>query len=194
VALLKREPLAPGPGDFPASFKKWKCALLEVGGIFPDTIRSGTERALEVLVTDRRSCPALRTSVLGGLCPACVSRRALRFSRGVPIAGSPVAVLAADVRNALFPFGDLLGDWVQFKGRKYTVVGVLEAKSSLSGQSQDDFIAVPITKVINLYGWERSLSIQVQAPNQESYDSVQEQARSILREPPTTLRSSPTSP
>jgi len=25
--------------------------------------------------------PALRTSVLGGLCPACVSRRALRFSR-----------------------------------------------------------------------------------------------------------------
>jgi len=70
-------------------------ALPKFAGTFPDAIRSGTEHPPDVMVTDRQSCPAcgtaLRTSVLGGLCPACVSRRTLRFSRVVPIADSPVA-------------------------------------------------------------------------------------------------------
>ncbi len=38
---------------------------------------------------------------------------------------------------------------MQFKGVKYTVVGVLEAKGSIFGQSQDGFLAVPITTVLN---------------------------------------------
>jgi putative ABC transport system permease protein len=92
-----------------------------------------------------------------------------------------VAVLGADIAAKLFPFGNPLGDWVRFKGMKYTVVGVLEAKGSIFGQSQDNFLAVPITTVINHYGRETSLRIQVQAPSSASFDDVVEQTRGALR-------------
>ena len=102
-------------------------------------------------------------------------------------AGRYVAVLGADLAKRLFPFGSPLGDWVQFRGVKFTVVGVLEAKGSIFGQSQDNFLAVPISTVLNRYGRETSLAIQVQAPDPQSYDDVVEQTRGILR----TLRKTP---
>jgi len=98
-----------------------------------------------------------------------------------------VTVLGADLAKKLFPFGSALGKWVQFRGVKYTVVGVLEAKGSIFGQSQDSFLAVPITTILNRYGRETPLAIQVQAPDQASYDEVVEQTRGILR----TLRKTP---
>ncbi len=92
-----------------------------------------------------------------------------------------VAVLGADVAKKLFPFGSPLGEWVQFKGVKYTVVGVLEPKGSMFGRSQDEFMVVPITTVLNRYGRETSLRIQVQAHSQSVYLDTVEQVRGILR-------------
>ena len=92
-----------------------------------------------------------------------------------------VAVLGADVAKKLFPFGSPLGEWAQFKGVKYNVVGVLEAKGSMFGRSQDEFMAVPITTVLNRYGRETSLRIQVQAHSQSVYPDTLEQVRGILR-------------
>ncbi|HAB18202.1 MAG TPA: ABC transporter permease [Verrucomicrobiota bacterium] len=98
-----------------------------------------------------------------------------------------VAVLGADLATKLFPFASALGNWVQFRGIKYTVVGVLEAKGSIFGQSQDSFLAVPITTVLDQYGRQTSLQIQVQSPDQASYEDVMEQARGVLR----TIRKTP---
>lgn len=128
-----------------------------------------------------------------GMSPAAFETRNLNLEEGRALtdadleSGRNVTVLGADLAEKLFPFGSALGDWVQFRGVKYTVVGVLEAKGSIFGQSQDSFLAVPITAVLNRYGRETSLSIQVQAPDQESYDDVVEQTRGILR----TLRKTP---
>lgn len=92
-----------------------------------------------------------------------------------------VAVLGAELARVLFPHSSPLGDWVQFRGVKYTVVGVLESKGSIFGQSQDNFMAVPLTTLLNQYGRETPITIQVQAQSQELFDDTLEQCRGIMR-------------
>ena len=122
-----------------------------------------------------------------GMSPEAFETQNLALAEGRPFVESDlagaryVAVLGSDVAKKLFPFGSPLGEWVQFKGVKYNVVGVLEAKGSMFGQSQDEFIVVPITTILNRYGRETSLRIQVQAHSQTVYEDTLEQVRGILR-------------
>jgi len=122
-----------------------------------------------------------------GMSPEAFETRNLVVADGRPLVesdmsgGRYVTVLGADVAKRLFPFGSPLGEWVQFKGVKYTVVGVLEPKGSIFGRSQDGFMVVPISTVLNRYGRETSLTIQVQAHNQRVYEDTLEQVRGILR-------------
>lgn len=93
-----------------------------------------------------------------------------------------VVVLAANVAKTLFPFGAALGERVKVDGIHYTVVGVLEPKGAALGGEQDNFVIIPLSTGLNRYGrlWF-SLSILVQAENQETYDDTVEQVRGILR-------------
>jgi len=93
-----------------------------------------------------------------------------------------VVVLAANVARTLFPFGSALGERVKVDGINYTVVGVLEPKGAALGGEQDNFVIIPLSTGLNRYGrlWA-SLSILVQAENQETYDDTVEQVRGILR-------------
>jgi putative ABC transport system permease protein len=122
-----------------------------------------------------------------GMSPESFETRNLTMAEGRPFVDSDlsgaryVAVLGSDVAKRLFPFGSPLGEWVQFKGVKYTVIGVLEPKGNMFGQSQDEFIVVPMTTILNRYGRETPLSIQVQAYNQAMYEDTVEQVRGILR-------------
>ncbi len=96
-------------------------------------------------------------------------------------ASRSVCVLGADLATRLFPFGNALGDTVKFNGVGYTVVGVLEPKGAIFGQSQDNFLAIPITTGLDRYGRERSISIQVQAPDEARFPATVEQVRGSLR-------------
>jgi putative ABC transport system permease protein len=93
-----------------------------------------------------------------------------------------VCVLGNSLSKKLFPTGSPLGGVVKFEGINYQVVGFLEAKGGMSGQSQDNFIAIPLTTGLNRYGaWFRSLTIYVQSRGQSSYEDTVEQVRGILR-------------
>lgn len=93
-----------------------------------------------------------------------------------------VCVLGAGLAKSLFPFGSPLGERVKFDGINYGVVGVLERRGSALGGEQDNFAVIPLTTGLNRYGrtW-RSLTILVQAQNQESYEDTVEQVRGVLR-------------
>ena len=92
-----------------------------------------------------------------------------------------VCVLGNGVAKKLFPYGRALGDVVKFQGINYKVVGVIESKGSIFGQDQDNFMVIPVTTALDRFGRERSLSIQVQAWNQESFNDTIEQAHGALR-------------
>jgi putative ABC transport system permease protein len=100
---------------------------------------------------------------------------------GDPDAGRNVCVLGAGLAKKLFPRGSAIGQPIKYRGVNYAVVGVLEEKGAVFGQSQDNFMAVPIETVMDRYGRELSFAIQVQAHDAASYNATVEQARGILR-------------
>ena len=138
----------------------------------------------EVVSRFRKTNPSI---IFRGMSPEAFETQNFSVAEGRPFVESDmsgsrnVAVLGSDVARKLFPFGSPLGEWVQFKGVKYNVVGVLEPKGSMFGRSQDEFMVVPITTVLNRYGRETSLRIQVQAHSQSVYSDTLEQVRGILR-------------
>ena len=63
-----------------------------------------------------------------------------------------VAIIGTDIRDNLFPGVDPLGLELRADGMPYTVVGVAEKQGSTFGQSQDNWVAVPLTAYMKTYG------------------------------------------
>ncbi len=73
--------------------------------------------------------------------------------------GRPVTLLGATVAEELFPNESPLGKSVMMQGRRYQVIGVLEAKGNFLGSNMDDLLFVPITTLFSSYGRkDRNLS------------------------------------
>ena len=93
----------------------------------------------------------------------------------------PVAVIGADVMDAFFSNAEPLGKEIRVDGNHFRVVGVGERKGKVFGQSQDDFVWVPITTFRKSFGSRRSVSIQVEAQSMAVFEKAQDQARLALR-------------
>ena len=102
---------------------------------------------------------------------------------------SPVAIIGTDIRDNLFPGIDPLGLELRVDGMPYTVVGVAEKQGSTFGQSQDNWVAVPLTAYMNTYGSMNSSTIYVKAGSagtalQEAGDEVRVLMRSKRHDAP----------
>jgi putative ABC transport system permease protein len=96
--------------------------------------------------------------------------------------GRPVVVLGADVAEKIFQNEDPLGRSVRIDGQNYLVVGILAAKGTSFGQSQDNFILTPITRWIAIYGQQwRSISLNVQAAGQAELATTMDTAIGMMR-------------
>jgi putative ABC transport system permease protein len=94
---------------------------------------------------------------------------------------APVTMIGSDVADRFFPNVDPLGKELLIDGRPYQVVGVAKKQGTAFGQSQDNFVYIPIEVFFKSYGMQRSLNINVQAPAAEWMDRSQEEARTIMR-------------
>jgi putative ABC transport system permease protein len=92
-----------------------------------------------------------------------------------------VVVLADGVVKKIFPTGNPIGELVRIDGKQFKVIGTLAPKGAILGGNQENFVVIPITTLMNLYGKEWSLNIMVTAKDQESYNEVLEVSRGILR-------------
>jgi putative ABC transport system permease protein len=73
----------------------------------------------------------------------------------------PVAVIGADVADKLFESVDPVGKPIRVLTATYTVVGVVEKKGRVLGQSFDGFVLLPITTFESLFGRRRTTTISV---------------------------------
>ena len=95
--------------------------------------------------------------------------------------GSAVAVIGSDVADAFFANMEPLGKEILIDGHPVRVIGVVEKKGTVFGNSQDNFIWVPISYFQKIYGTRRSVDIMVQARSMENFEAAQDQARVIMR-------------
>ena len=93
-----------------------------------------------------------------------------------------VCVLGMDVVDRLFPFEDPLSKKIQIEGLNYYVIGVAERQGEAFGQSQDNYIAIPVTNYLQKFSnkWT-TLSINVEAASEKDYYKTREEVIGIMR-------------
>src|ERR1700723_385976 len=74
-----------------------------------------------------------------------------------------VALIGPDIVDNQMGGEDPLGKEIRVDGEHYTVIGVGERKGKTLGQSQDNWVAMPLTTFLNSYGSNRSLTIYARA-------------------------------
>jgi putative ABC transport system permease protein len=95
--------------------------------------------------------------------------------------GRSVAVIGADVMDAFFGEREPLGKAISVDNHELRVVGVAERKGKIFGESQDNFVWMPISTFRKFYGSRRSVVIQVAARSMDDLETAQDQARVAMR-------------
>jgi putative ABC transport system permease protein len=92
------------------------------------------------------------------------------------------AIIGYDIVDNLMPGMDPLGKEIRVDGEPYTVVGVGDRQGKTLGQSQDNYVAVPITTYQRKYGTNKSIVIYIKAGSVgPALDRASDEARALLR-------------
>jgi putative ABC transport system permease protein len=92
-----------------------------------------------------------------------------------------VVFLGSEIAAKLFPSVDPLGKEVRVEGLPFTVVGVAKSIGSVLGQSQDNFVVMPLSTYLKVYGSRRSLTVFVKCQPGVPMERVQDEVRTVLR-------------
>jgi putative ABC transport system permease protein len=95
---------------------------------------------------------------------------------------SEVVFIGPDLASKFFPNVDPLGKTVRVQTHTYEVIGVAEPLGSAFGQSQDNYMIMPLSAWRK--GWHTNqdwLTIFVQAPSQELMEASEDEARMLFR-------------
>jgi putative ABC transport system permease protein len=98
-----------------------------------------------------------------------------------------VVVIGQGIAKKLFPFMDPIGRDVLVDHRKYKVIGVFDEKKSAFGGNFDNYVLMPVTTFLNVYGPTdrfgnaRSVNITVRSKTPALLNDAIEQTRQVLR-------------
>jgi putative ABC transport system permease protein len=92
-----------------------------------------------------------------------------------------VAVIGYDVWEQLFRGDRGIGEEIRIGDQKFQVVGVAAKKGSVFGQSQDNFVIIPLGAWQKMYGRRGSVTIGVLAQSESVFQLAQDEVRAILR-------------
>jgi putative ABC transport system permease protein len=95
---------------------------------------------------------------------------------------SPVCFVGSDVVKRFFSNVDPIGKTIRAGTHSYEIVGVSSTIGSAFGQSQDNFIFIPLGTYLKEWSTQRdSLVLFIQAPSAEMMSASEDEARMFLR-------------
>jgi putative ABC transport system permease protein len=103
------------------------------------------------------------------------------FTAGEDLNHHQVAFIGADLKDKLFPGVDPIGKSVLLDGRPFEVIGVAQRKGSVLGQSQDNFIHIPIRVFFKTYGSRSGISYNVLARDPNGIEAAMDETKALLR-------------
>ena len=96
--------------------------------------------------------------------------------------GSHVIIIGSDIVDNILGQGNSIGKELRVDGEIYTVIGVGERQGKTLGQSQDDYVDMPLSTYMHTHGEHQSIDIYVKAGTAPgALDSVTDEVRAIMR-------------
>jgi len=92
-----------------------------------------------------------------------------------------VAYIGNDLREKFFQGVDPIGKTISIEGIPYEVIGVAQALGSVFGNSQDNFVMVPIESYFKTYGSRNGIRLVAKALDQTQLMAAQDESRVLLR-------------
>lgn len=92
-----------------------------------------------------------------------------------------VAFIGNDIKTKFFPNQPAIGQTIVAEGVPLQVVGVSKVKGSIFGQSQDNFVVIPIETYFKIWGSRSGMNFAATALDHEHLMQAQEEARMLLR-------------
>ena len=149
-----------------------------VGAVMAQAGRSGEVRYRDRVLENVRIRGVTRdyvefptfTAELGRL----INRTEVDRNRGV-------ALLGAETADRLFDRLDPMDRRIKVQGVNFRVVGVSEPTLAAFGQSQDEFVIIPMGQFRKLFGARPSLTLRVRSDSPEEFDRAVDEATVALR-------------
>jgi putative ABC transport system permease protein len=96
--------------------------------------------------------------------------------------GTHDAIVGYDIVDNILGDGDPIGKEIRVDGIPYTIVGVGDRQGKTLGQSQDNWVAVPITTYQQTYGYNDSVDIYARADGDaEVMERAKDEVRVLMR-------------
>src|ERR1700687_3628006 len=92
-----------------------------------------------------------------------------------------VVFIGNDVRARFFAGVDPIDKIIQVEGTPYQVVGVAKELGSVFGNSQDNFVMIPVESYFKTYGARTGIRLIAKAIDQQHLAEAQDETRTLLR-------------
>lgn len=132
-----------------------------------------TDPEVSLIGTDENYFPLHNVNVITG---RAFTSEDISFRRNVALVGNDIVV-------DLFANENPLGKSIKIGNQQFTVIGTLEIKGALLGQSQDSRVIIPLTYFLRYYAseWEQSLDLTIRAADRMALFNTIDEAIGHLR-------------
>jgi putative ABC transport system permease protein len=92
-----------------------------------------------------------------------------------------VCFIGQDLVDEFFPGVDPVDKVIAIGGQPFRVVGVAKKIGKTLGQSQDDFVQMPLTTFAKLYANRPHMNVEIQAQNDHQMLALEDETRALMR-------------
>jgi putative ABC transport system permease protein len=92
-----------------------------------------------------------------------------------------VAMIGTEVADRLYNSREVVGREIKIDGLPFEIIGVAKEQGTVFGQSQDEFVVIPVTTYQKIWGTRRSLTISIKGSDDARFADLQDQARMLMR-------------